>query len=88
MSIEIHSLYTQLSEDYISFYENDNKYADVIIRVGKDENVKEFNVHSLVLLARSNYFRKEIEEIKEKQDGKFVIEMPDVNSQLFDKILR
>ena len=84
----IYSLHAKLSKDYISFYENENKYTDVIIRVGKEKNVKEFCVHSFVLLVRSNYFYKKIEEIKEKQDGKFVIEMPEVNSQLFDQILR
>ena len=67
-------IYTKLSEDYISFYENENKYTDVIIRVGKEENVKEFHVHSFVLLVRSNYFCKKFEEIED--NGKFVIEMP------------
>src|SRR3954449_12005821 len=66
MTITIYPLYTQLSKDYISFYENGSKYADVTIRVGKNENVEEFNVHSFVLLSRSDYFCKKIEEIKEK----------------------
>ena len=43
--------------------------------------------HSFVLLARSDYLRKKIEEIKEKHDGKFVIEMPYVKPQLFDQII-
>ncbi|RIA84524.1 AIG1 family-domain-containing protein, partial [Glomus cerebriforme] len=82
-------LYAKLSQDYISFYENKEKYADVTIRVGKEENVNEFYVHSFVLLARSVFFCKKIEEIKEKQNyGKFIIEIPDINPKFFDQILR
>jgi hypothetical protein len=88
MAITICPLYTQLSQDYLSFYEDEKQHADVIIRVGKDENIKEFYVHSFILLVRSNYFRKKIEEIDEKHDGKFIIEMPDINPQLFDQIIR
>ncbi|CAG8505176.1 6391_t:CDS:2 [Funneliformis caledonium] len=47
----------QLTKDYISFYENEKTSADVIIRVGKEENVKDFHAHSFVLAVRSQYFR-------------------------------
>ena len=82
-------LSSKLTEDYISFYENGKESADVIIRVGKEGKVKEFYVHSFVLLIRSIYFREELEKRKEKkEEEKIIIEEPNVNSKLFDKILR
>ncbi|CAG8576547.1 3174_t:CDS:2 [Funneliformis caledonium] len=83
-----YSFSTKLSKDYVSFYENGKECADVIIRAGREGSVEEFYAHSFVLLIRSNYFRKELEGVKEKNaDNKIIIEKPDINPKLFDKIL-
>ncbi|CAI2173034.1 12150_t:CDS:2 [Funneliformis geosporum] len=85
----IYSFATKLSKDYISFYENGKECADVIIRAGREGSAEEFYAHSFVLLIRSTYFRKELKGIKENNDGnKIIIEKPDINPKLFDKILR
>ncbi|CAG8642279.1 9885_t:CDS:2 [Funneliformis mosseae] len=83
----------QLTKDYISFYENEKTSADVIIRVGKEENVKDFHAHSFVLVVRSQYFRKEIERMKDKrkdEEGEkgIIIEKPEVTPSLFELILK
>ncbi|CAG8557350.1 1927_t:CDS:2 [Funneliformis mosseae] len=83
-----YSFSTKLSKDYVSFYENGKECADVIIRAGREGSVEEFYAHSFVLLIRSIYFRKELEGVKEKNaDNKIIIEKPDINPKLFDKIL-
>ncbi|CAI2177508.1 16091_t:CDS:2 [Funneliformis geosporum] len=83
----------QLSKDYISFYEKEKTSADVIFRVGKEENVKEFHAHSFVLFVRSQYFRKEIEGLRDKMKDEagekvMIIEKPEVNPSLFELILK
>lgn len=41
----------------ISLLLNDSDYFNVIIHVGENENTKEFKAHSIILCARSNYFK-------------------------------
>ena len=45
-----------LSKDLFSRL-NDADDFDVIIRIGEDQNVKEFYAHSVILRARSPYFK-------------------------------
>lgn len=58
MSYEFH---LQLSNEYLSIFEN-SKYSDVIIKVGKGNNLKEFKAHSFILKVRSEFFEKEIKK--------------------------
>ena len=46
-----------LSKDLSNLLKNDDDY-DVKIKVGKEPNVKEFKLHSLILSSRSVYFKR------------------------------
>jgi hypothetical protein len=48
--------YSDLSQD-LSLMLNDADDYNVIIEVGKNQNIKEFRAHSYILKARSPYFK-------------------------------
>jgi hypothetical protein len=50
-------LFSGLSQNFSQLLEDADDY-DVIIKVGKNSNVKTFNVHSNILRARSPYFKR------------------------------
>ena len=77
----------EVINDYEKLLENEKGY-DVIIYAGKDENVKEFRVHSNVLSTRSQYFCTALSKENEKKDGKIIFRNSDVSPQLFKIILR
>ncbi|GBC21650.2 BTB/POZ protein [Rhizophagus irregularis DAOM 181602=DAOM 197198] len=61
--------------------------SDVIIYAG--ENKKEFRAHSAILCARSEYFRAAFSNNwAEKKDGMLIFKKPNVESNLFQIILR
>ena len=53
MTLISHSI---LSKD-LSLILNDSDDFNVIIRVGEGQNIKEFRAHSVILRARSPYFK-------------------------------
>lgn len=46
-----------LLNDFRQIYEKPDDF-DIVINVGKDENFKSFNAHSVILRARCPYFKK------------------------------
>src|SRR5687768_7074163 len=48
--------HTGLSKDF-SLLLNDDDDSNVIIRAGENQNMKEFKAHSVILRARSPYFK-------------------------------
>ncbi|RIA83593.1 BTB/POZ domain-containing protein [Glomus cerebriforme] len=62
---------------------------DIIIRIRKNNDYKEFHAHSIILSCRSEYF-KNIFSAKdiEKKDGKYIIEKQNITPQAFDIILK
>jgi len=78
----------EISNDYEKLLETDEEY-DVIIYAGENEDVKEIYAHSLVLRARSQYFRTGFSKNwAEKKDGKFIFKIPNISPQFFNIILR
>ncbi|CAI2176951.1 2175_t:CDS:2 [Funneliformis geosporum] len=64
---------------------------DVIIQAGEGQNMKEFYAHSLILGARSTYFKaalsKEWKEWTEKKNGIIIFKKPNVSPDTFEFFL-
>ncbi|RGB35301.1 BTB/POZ domain-containing protein [Rhizophagus diaphanus] len=72
--------------DYEKLLET-RKGSDVIIYAG--ENEKEFRAHSVILCARSEYFRAAFSNNwAEKKDGMLIFKKPNIESNLLQIILR
>ncbi|CAG8839998.1 29049_t:CDS:1, partial [Racocetra persica] len=77
MSLEpdLSSVFSQEIQNLLA----NNDECDVIIHVGKDENVKTFKAHSLILKARCSYFKTALSKQWAKQDGDSnILAHPDV----------
>jgi hypothetical protein len=61
---------------------------NVIVHIGKESNFKEFRVHSNILRCRSEYFSMIFSANIEKQDDKYVTDIPDISPQAFEVILK
>ena len=59
------------------------------IRVEEESNVREFYAYSGILRYRSKFFNEVLsaEDVK-KEDGKYIIEKPNIASQALDVILK
>ncbi|EXX56989.1 BTB/POZ domain-containing protein [Rhizophagus irregularis DAOM 181602=DAOM 197198] len=77
-----------VANDYESLLTNTNIVEyDVIIYAGN--NNREIYAHSLVLRTRSQYFRTEFSNGSfDRRNGKFIFNLPNITSQLFNMILR
>ncbi|GBC21676.2 BTB/POZ domain-containing protein [Rhizophagus irregularis DAOM 181602=DAOM 197198] len=65
------------------------KADDVIIHVGEEPDIKEFRSYSKTLCNKSDYFKKRLsDENIEKEDGYYVIKIPNINSQIFEIIIK
>lgn len=63
--------------------------GDVIIYAGEEPNVKEISAYSIILCARSQYFRTAFSNgLVEKKDGKFIFRIPNIESHLFNIIIK
>ena len=84
MSFEFHS---KLSEDYLSVFES-GKYSDVIIKVGEGNDSKEYKAHSFVLMIRSEFFEKEINNSSNSSKSKIILQYKNFDSEAFKYILK
>ena len=66
---------------------NNAEDRDVIIRVGENNNTKEFRAHSSILIGRSTYFKNELSSINKKDDT-FELNIPNINPNIFEIILK
>jgi hypothetical protein len=80
--------YSNLSKDLLLILDDADDY-NVIIRVGEDENTKEFRAHSVILRARSSYFKSALSSswITKKNDM-IMFNKPNITPNVFDMILR
>ncbi|CAB5190483.1 POZ domain-containing protein [Rhizophagus irregularis] len=81
------SFFFDLSKHYLELLENSNNF-DVLIKIGHEDNYKEFYAHSFILNQRSNYFKKLLSStnfIKKKQ---IIIEKKNISPKVFNIILR
>lgn len=84
MNIDFHSTFLG---NFSSMLNNSDDY-DIIIKVGKYQNIKEFKAHSNILRARSQYFKYAIlKESITKEDGMIILNKPNITPNTFKMIL-
>ncbi|RHZ85363.1 hypothetical protein Glove_66g10 [Diversispora epigaea] len=79
--------FDKLSQDFSELL-NDEKEYNVVIEVDKEENMKSFTSHSVVLRYRSTYFTKELENIATNENHVKTIIKPNISAQIFEIILK
>ncbi|CAG8501702.1 7054_t:CDS:2 [Paraglomus occultum] len=81
-------LLKDLCNDYAELLNCEDGY-DVIVKVGKTPDFKEFHAHANILRARSGYFRTNLTKDRtRKEDGCYVIAIPDMTPKIFETLLR
>ena len=85
MTLIFHS---SLSKD-LSLILNNADDFNVIIKVGENHNIKEFRAHSVILRARSPYFKSAFSSswITKKNDM-IMFNKPNITPTVFDMILK
>jgi hypothetical protein len=85
MTLIFHS---NLSKDF-SLILNDADDYNVIIQVGENQNVKEFHAHSVILRARSPYFKGALSSnwITERNNV-IMFNKPNITPVVFEMILK
>ncbi|CAI2173698.1 3103_t:CDS:2 [Funneliformis geosporum] len=80
---------TSLSRDFSNILGDSDEY-NVLIKVGSDENNEEtFQAHSLVLKARSPYFKAALSNDWAKKEGNMMIfNKPNISPYIFELILK
>ena len=77
-----------LSKD-LSLILNDADDFDVVIQVGENQNSKEFRAHSVILRARSPYFKRALSaDWATKENNMIMFNKPNISPIVFDMILR
>ncbi|CAI2195473.1 16794_t:CDS:1, partial [Funneliformis geosporum] len=62
---------------------------NVLIKVGKDQNIKEFSAHSNILSARSPYFKSAFSAgWVTKNNNVIEFKKPNINPNVFEMILK
>ncbi|CAG8575519.1 675_t:CDS:2 [Funneliformis mosseae] len=78
--------YKNLSNDFIALLDNSDDY-NVVIRVGEEE--KAFRAHSVILRARSPYFKTALSsDWARKEGGSIMFTKPNVTPTVFEIILK
>ena len=85
MTLQLHS---NLSKDLSLILDDADDY-NVIIQVGENENTKDFYAHSVILRARSPYFKGALSScwITKKNDM-IMFSKPNITPPVFDMILK
>ena len=86
MTLIFHSI---LSKDLSLILLNDTDDYNVVIQVGKNQNTEEFRAHSVILRARSPYFKSALSNNWiTKKDNMIMFSKPNVTPTVFDMILK
>jgi hypothetical protein len=82
------SFYLSLSKDLSLILDGADDY-NVIIQVGENQNTKEFRAHSVILRARSPYFKSALStNWITKKDNTIIFNKPNLTPNTFDIILK
>ena len=85
MSIE---LFTHFSQNFSKYFDSTDE-SNVIIRVGKDDNIKNFKAHSLILKAQCPYFNAGLSSEWAKKEGDNIIfDKPNIEPEVFEVVLK
>ena len=80
--------FPRLSQNFSQLLDDADDY-NVIIKVGKNQNTKEFRAHSNILRARSPYFKRALSQnwVKKKNDM-INFSKPNISPTVFEMIIR
>jgi hypothetical protein len=77
-----------LSQDIGQLFTSGDNY-DLIIQAGEDQDMKEFFAHSLILGARSTYFKTALsKEWAKKENGIIIFKKPNISPEIMELILK
>ena len=77
-----------LSQDLTKLFESKKNY-DFIINVDKENNKKEFYVHSIILETRSSHFEDALSNgLARKENNVFILDFPDISVNVFNVLIR
>ncbi|RHZ84092.1 hypothetical protein Glove_85g86 [Diversispora epigaea] len=81
--------YPGLSKDFSQLLEDADDY-NVTIKVGENQNTQEFHAHSIILRARSPYFKSALSNqwANNKKDGMILFTKPNVSPPVFTLIIK
>ncbi|GES82627.1 BTB/POZ protein [Rhizophagus clarus] len=81
------NLLLDLSQDIGQLLTSGDNY-DLIIQAGEGQNMKEFSAHSLILSARSTYFKTALsKEWAKKENGIITFKKPNISPEIMELIL-
>ena len=79
---------SNLSQDLTKLLESKKNY-DFIINVDKEDNKKEFRVHSIILETRSSHFEDALSNgMTRKENNYFILDFPDISVNVFNVLIR
>jgi hypothetical protein len=82
------TFYPSLSNDF-SLILNDSDDFNVIVQVGENQNMKEFQAHSVILRARSPYFKSALStKWATKKNNIIKFYKPNITPIVFEMILK
>ena len=88
MAFEFFPKLSQNFSQLLQFLDNADDY-DIIIKIGRDPNTKEFHVHSNILRARSPYFKRALSQVwAGKNDDIINLSKPNISPAVFEVIIR
>ncbi|GBB89891.1 hypothetical protein RclHR1_16720003 [Rhizophagus clarus] len=84
----VENLLLDLSQDIGQLLTSRDNY-DLIIQAGEGQNMKEFSAHSLILSARSTYFKAALsKEWAKKENGIITFKKPNISPEIMELILK
>ncbi|RIA84594.1 BTB/POZ protein [Glomus cerebriforme] len=87
--MESQTLSNKLLRDFDNLYNSEADDYDVKIQVGENSKMENFKAHSVILRARSTYFRSAFSSNWAKKEGKyFIFKKPNVSAIVFQIILK
>ncbi|KAF0414548.1 BTB-domain-containing protein [Gigaspora margarita] len=76
------------SKNFDNLLENSKKFFDVKIKVGETPKIKEFKAHSIILSARSDYFKAALSsQWARREDGIIVFDKPNISPPVFEILI-
>src|SRR6266542_1038406 len=84
----VENFLVDLSQDIGQLLSSGDNY-DLIIQAGEGQNMKEFFAHSLILSARSAYFKAALsKEWAKKENGIIIFKKPNISPEIIELILK
>ncbi|GBB83322.1 hypothetical protein RclHR1_10050005 [Rhizophagus clarus] len=84
----IFEFYPRLSQNFSQLLDDADDF-NVIIKIGENSNTKEFRAHSIVLRARSSYFKRALsQDWAIKENNVFTFAKPNISPLIFETIIR